>query len=128
MAIIASFRPRPATPLTAGLRLWSVVGVVQSIEAISRRRRFRLAAEELILELTILATKMFNLGFEVLAAMHGPSVLSLPISDLLPQFGILSPNAATSCAAQGLRDEVAAPVRTNQPARWPGVGRQACLP
>ena len=32
MAIIAPFGSRPARPLTAGLRLWSIVGVVQLIE------------------------------------------------------------------------------------------------
>ena len=49
------------------------------------------ATEELILELAILTAKIFNLGFEVLGPMHGPSVLSLPIPDLLPQFEILTP-------------------------------------
>ena len=50
-----------------------------------------LSTEELILELAILPAKLFDLGFELLGPMHGPSVHGLPISHLLPQFGILAP-------------------------------------
>jgi hypothetical protein len=60
------------------------------IRAIPGRRFFALATEKLILKLSVLAAKIFNLGFEVLSPMYGPSVLSLPISDLLPQFEILT--------------------------------------
>src|SRR3974377_127566 len=90
MAIIASFRPRPATPLTAGLRLWSVVGVVQLIGAIGRRRRFRLAAEELILELTILAAKLGDFLFQLGDLLLGRGVLTAPIAGLVPQFEVLA--------------------------------------
>ncbi len=43
------------------------------------------------MELSVLAAKIFNLGFKVLGPMYSSSVLSLPIPDLLPQFGILTP-------------------------------------
>ena len=99
------------------------------IRAILGRRFLALSTEELILELAVLAAKMLDLGFEVLGPMHGPSVLSLPIPDLLPQFGVLTPQIGDFLAQfEQLRDKVAAPVRTDQPARWPEVGRQACLP
>ena len=45
----------------------------------------------MILEFSVLAAKIFNLGFEVLGSMHGSSMLCLPISDLLPQLEILTP-------------------------------------
>ena len=61
------------------------------IGAILGRRFFTLSTEELILELVVLPAKLFDLGFEVLGPMHGPSVHGLPISHLLPQFGILAP-------------------------------------
>ena len=54
------------------------------IGAIPGRSFFTFSTEELILELAVLTAKLFDLGFEVLGATHGPSVLSLPISDLLP--------------------------------------------
>ena len=61
------------------------------IRAILGRSFFALSTEELILELAVLTAKLFDLGFELLGPMHGPSVLSLPIPDLLPQFGVLTP-------------------------------------
>ena len=45
----------------------------------------------MILELSVLTAKIFNLGFEVLGPMHGPRVLSFPIPNLLPQFIVLTP-------------------------------------
>src|SRR5487761_2349103 len=61
------------------------------ILTVLRRSRFALSTEELILELAVLAAKLLDLGFEFLGTMNGASVLSLPIPDLLPQFGILTP-------------------------------------
>ena len=52
---------------------------------------FALATEESILEFSVHAAKVFSLGFEVLGPMRGASVLSLPISDLLPRFEVLTP-------------------------------------
>ena len=69
----------------------SVTLAFKVIRAIPGRRFFALATEELILELSVLTAKIFNLGFEVLGPMHGPSVLSFPIPDLLPQFVVLTP-------------------------------------
>ena len=43
------------------------------------------------MELAVLPAKLFDLGFELLGPMHRPSVHGLPISHLLPQFGILAP-------------------------------------
>ena len=68
-----------------------VILAFEVIGAILGRRFFALSTEELILELAVLAAKLFDLGFELLGPMHGPSVHGLPISDLLPQFGILTP-------------------------------------
>jgi hypothetical protein len=61
------------------------------IRAIPGRRFFALATEQLILELSVLTAKIFNLGFEVLGSMYGPRVLSFPIPNLLPQFIVLTP-------------------------------------
>jgi hypothetical protein len=61
-------------------------------------RFLTLATEELILELSVLTPKMFNLGFEVLRPMYRPSVLSSPISNLLPQLGVLTPQFANFLA------------------------------
>ena len=132
VAVVPPLRTGPILPLAPLARRGGVPIVILAfkvIRAIPGRRFFALATEELILELAVLTAKIFNLGFEVLGPMHGPGVLSLPISDLLPQFEILTPQVGNFLAQlEQLRDEVAAPVRTNQPARWPEVGRQACLP
>src|SRR5271157_2745056 len=90
MAIITSLGPWTATPLTTGLRFWSVVGVVQSIGAIGRRRRFRLAAEELILKLALLAAKLGDLLFQLGDSLLGHSVLTAPVAGLLPEFEVLA--------------------------------------
>jgi hypothetical protein len=50
------------------------------------------------LELSVLTTKMFNLGFEVLRPMYRPSGLSFPISNLPTQLGILTPQFANFLA------------------------------
>ena len=49
-----------------------------------------LSTEELILKFAVLAAKLLDLGFELLGTMHGPSMLGLPVPDLLPQFGVLA--------------------------------------
>src|SRR5271166_4723882 len=94
MAVIPPWRTRSILPL-ASLRRCGKLPIVilafEVIRAIPGRRFFALSTEELILELAILTAKLFDLGFKVLGSMNGPSVLSLPISDLLPQFEILTP-------------------------------------
>jgi hypothetical protein len=45
----------------------------------------------LILEFAVLAAKLLDLGFELLGPMHSSSMLSLPVPDLLPLFGVLAP-------------------------------------
>ena len=75
-----------------------VILAFEVIRAILGRRFFALSTEELILELAVLPAKLFDLGFEVLGPMHGPSVHGLPISDLLPQFGILTPQVGNFLA------------------------------
>ena len=59
--------------------------------AIGRRRRFRLAAEELILELTILAAKLGDFLLQLGDPLLGRSVLAAPIAGLLPEFEVLAP-------------------------------------
>ena len=98
------------------------------IRAIPGRRFFALATEELILELSVLTAKIFNLGFEVLGPMHGPSVLSLPIPDLLPQFEILTPQIG-NFLAQFEHFATKLPHQFGQISRLGGRKcRQACLP
>ena len=60
------------------------------IGAIGRRPRFRLAAEELILEPTILAAKLGNFLFQLGDPLFGNGVLSAPIAGLLPEFEVLA--------------------------------------
>jgi hypothetical protein len=48
----------------------------------------------LILEFAVLAAKLLEFGFELLGTMHSPSMLSLPIPDLLPQFRVLAPQVS----------------------------------
>ncbi len=94
MAVIPPWRTGPILPLASLGRcrkLLIVVLAFEVIRAIAGRRFFALSTEELILELAILTAKLFDLGFQVLGPMNGPSMLSLPISDLLPQFEILAP-------------------------------------
>jgi hypothetical protein len=94
MAVISPWRTGPTLPLASLGRYGKLLIVVLAFEvvrAILGRRFFALSTEELILELAILTEELFDLGFEVLGPMHRPSVLSLPISDLLPQFEILTP-------------------------------------
>ena len=62
----------------------------EAIGAVLGRGGFALSTEELILEFAILAAKLLDLGFELLDPMHSPSMLGLPIADLLSQFGVLS--------------------------------------
>ena len=126
VAVVPPLRTGPILPLASLARRGGVLIITLAfkvIRAIPGRRFFALSTEELILELAVLTAKLFDLGFEVLGPMHGPSVLSLPIPDLLPQFEILTPQIGDFLAQfEQLRDEVAAPVRTDQPARWPKVG------
>ena len=68
-----------------------IILAFEVIGAILGRRFFTLSTEELILELAVLTAKLFDLSFEVLSPMHGPSVHGIPISCLLPQLSILTP-------------------------------------
>ena len=43
------------------------------------------------MELAVLAAQLLHLGLKLVGTMNGPSVLSLPIADLLPQYGVLAP-------------------------------------
>jgi hypothetical protein len=61
------------------------------IRAVLDRGGLALPAEELILELAVLTPKLLDLGFELLGPMHRPSMLRLPVPDLLPQLGVLAP-------------------------------------
>jgi hypothetical protein len=75
-----------------------VILAFKVVRAILGGRFLTLTTEELILELSVLTPKMFNLGFEVLRPMYRPSVLSFPISNLLPQLGVLTPQFANFLA------------------------------
>jgi hypothetical protein len=93
VAVVAPSRTGPIFPLAPLARRGSVPIVALAFEvirAIPGRRFFALSTEELILELPVLTAKVFDLGLEVFGPMHSPSVLSLPISDLLSQFGVLT--------------------------------------
>ena len=83
----------PLAPLSRHARIPIIILAFKVIGAILGRRFFTLCTEELILELAVLTAKLVDLGFEVLSPMHGPSVHGLPICHLLPQLGILTPQA-----------------------------------
>ena len=106
-----------------------VILAFEVIGAIPGRSFFALATEELVLELAVLAAKLFDLGFEVLGPMHGPSVHGLPVSDLLPQFGVFAPQVGNFLAQ--LEDfATKLPHQFGQISRLGGQewDRQACLP
>jgi hypothetical protein len=67
-----------------------IVFALETIRTILGRRGLALSTEESILEFAVLAAKLLDLGFELLGPMHSPSMLSLPVPDLLPQFGVLA--------------------------------------
>ena len=93
MAVIPPFGPGPIVPLAPlPRRRWGLIlFTFEVILAILRRSRFALSTEELTLKLAVLAAELLDFGLELLGTMNGPSVLSLPIPDLLPQFGVLAP-------------------------------------
>ena len=93
VTVVPPRRTGPILPLTPlGRRGRSlIVFAFEMIRTVLGRRGFALSTEELILELAVLAAKLLDLGFELLGPMHGPSMLSLPVPDLLPQFGVLAP-------------------------------------
>ena len=86
MAVVPPFRPRLILPLTLLPRRGSspILFTFEMILTVLRRSRFALSTEELILELAILTAQLLDFGFELLGTMNGPSVLSLPVPDLLP--------------------------------------------
>jgi hypothetical protein len=93
VAVVPSFRTRSILPLTS---LWGcgrsrILFTFETIRTVTRRSGLALSTEELILEFAVLTAKLLDLGFEMLGPMQGPSVHRLPIPDLLPQFGILTP-------------------------------------
>ena len=94
VAVVPPWRTGPIFPLAPLERRGGVLFVTLAfkvIRAIPGRRFFALATEELILELSVLTAKIFNFGFKMLGPMDRPRVLSFPVSDLLPQFEILTP-------------------------------------
>lgn len=101
MAVVPPSRARPILPLAPLARGGGVIIVILAFEvigAIPGRRFFTLATEELVLELAVLPAQLFDLGFEVLGPVHGPSVHGLPVSDLLPQLGIFTPQVGNFLA------------------------------
>src|SRR5208337_4296007 len=101
VAVVPPSRAGPILLLAPLARRGGIPIIILAFEvigAILGRRFFTLSTEELILELAVLTAKLFDLGFEVLSPMHGPSVHSLPISYLLPQLGIFTPQAGNFLA------------------------------
>ena len=99
VAVVPPWRTGPILPLAPLERRGGVPIVTLAfkvIRAILGRSFFALSSEELILELSVLTAKIFNLSFEMFGPMHGPSVLSLPISHLLPQFEFSRRRSETS--------------------------------
>ncbi len=106
VAVVPPCRTGPILPLAPlGRRgRCRIVFPFETIRTVLGRSGFALSTEELILELAVLAAKLFDLGFEPLGPLHGPSVHRLPIPDLLPQFGVLAPQARRlPGAGRGLR-------------------------
>jgi hypothetical protein len=60
------------------------------IRPILSRSGLGLSTEELIPEFAVLAAKLLEIGFKPLGALDSPSMLSLPIADLLSEFGVLT--------------------------------------
>ena len=93
----------PAASTLVGPTMWTtlaplerrgwglVLFALETMGTVLGRGGLALSTEELILELAVLAAKLFDLGSELLGPMHGPSMLRLPIPGLLPQFGVLTP-------------------------------------
>ena len=93
VAVVPPCRTGPILPLAPlGRRgRCRIIFAFETIRAVLGRSGFALSTEELILELAVLSAKLFDLGFESLGPLHGPSVHPLPIPGLLPQFGVLTP-------------------------------------
>src|SRR6516162_6800222 len=94
MAVITPWRARSILPLASFPccgKLLLVIFAFEVIRAIPGRGFLALSTEELVLEPAIFTAKLLDLGFKVLGTMDGPSMLSLPISSLLPQLEILTP-------------------------------------
>ena len=77
VAVVPPSRAGPILPLAplprrAGIPI--IILAFEVIGAIPGRSFFTFSTEELILELAVLTAKLFDLGFEVLGATHGPSV------------------------------------------------------
>jgi ribosomal protein L29 len=91
--MIASFRAGPIVPLTAPGRLGRdrlVLVAIEVIGAIPRRRLLALSTEELILELAILAAKLFDFRFKLSRAIHRPRMHRLPVPDFLAEVEVLA--------------------------------------
>ena len=93
VAVVEACRTGPILPLAplgrGGSSLISFA--FEMIRTVLDLGGFALSSEELSLEFAVLAAELFHLGFELFGPMHGPSMLGLPIPDLLSQFGILAP-------------------------------------
>ena len=72
-------------------RRWLIVFAFEMIRPVLGRRFLALSPKESILKLAVLATKLLELGFELLGPKYSPSMHRLPIPGLLPQFGVLAP-------------------------------------
>ncbi len=93
VAVVASSRPGPIRALTPSE--WGgrcrLLFAFETIGAVFGRGGFTLSTEELILKLAVLGSKLLDLDFESLGPLHGACVLSLPVSGLLSEFGVLTP-------------------------------------
>src|SRR5207245_8907261 len=79
--------------LVAAWSLWpGLVGIFELIGAIAARLLFRLASERLRLQFPVLATEVFDFGFQLRDAPARLSMHALPVTGLLTQFEILAPH------------------------------------
>jgi hypothetical protein len=86
VAVVSPSRTGPIRPLAPlGRRGRSlIVFALETIGTVPDRGGLALPTEVLILEFAVLAAKLLDLGFELPGTVHGPSMLGLPVPDLLP--------------------------------------------
>ena len=72
-----------------GSRLFCLA--LKAIGAVPTRSLFALSAEELVLELAIFTAKLRDLLFQLGDLLLGRGVLTPPITGLLPQFEVVTP-------------------------------------
>ena len=91
MAVVPALGTGPAPLVAAGPRRLGRAGVVELIGAIAAGLLFRLASEQLGLQLAVLTPKVFVCLFQRCEAPYGIRMPALPIAGLLAPFEVFPP-------------------------------------